>query len=654
MRKNYLKNLLAVTMLAFGTVAGASAQSIHFGQEQGLPGSNESGQTVWESGLIAASNLTSDATTIEGVRITVFGTSGTGNFHNDFPMVALGELEFYDADGNKIEYTGADVTTNSLESSEGSLDALCDNDYESFYHSTWNQGTEAEDYIYLDILFPRAVDSFTMKVVGRNTYNPFSPTNIGVTNYNEYCSRPLLTSGYCGENITWSYNNGTITISGSGYMYDTYRFRDHIDVPDYVTNVVIEEGVENIANHAFDRLKNLKSVTLPSGMYQVGYFAFAYSGLESIDLPNSIVIIGENAFRDCSSLASVTLPDQYYEIKSHTFTGCSSLKSIELPGAISYIGSYAFDYSGLESIVIHGGVTELGENAFSNCTSLESATIGRNINTIKAGTFNYCTSLKSITIDRPGYSGVVEAHENAFSNVNADACTVYVCYDLASYYSLATGWDVFTNFVEGEPATFNLTVSAAKYATLYLDYAVKIPAGARVYYAKEIDGETLMMERITDVIPAETGVIVTGAPRTYTFEQSGNDYITPSITDNLFKGSSYNETITPEKDYYYYVLAMVDGVVGMYRDELTDGVFTNNANKAYLPIFKGSLGIFDTTVNSPSAQLGNRFIFDFGGVTGIESISSVTNDNVVYDLKGIRVENPSKGIYISNGKKVVY
>lgn len=646
MRKNYLKSLLTAAMLAFGTVAGAATQPIYFGQENGLPGSNESGQTVWESPVI-----TLDAAT-EGVRITVFGTNGLGSLRNEIPMVALGEIEFYDADGNKIEYTGADVITNSLEETEGSLDALCDNDYESFYHSTWNQGTEAEDYIYLDILFPRAVDSFTMKVVGRNTYNPFSPTCIGVTNYREYCTRPTLTSGYCGDNVTWSYNNGTITISGNDNMYDTYRFKDYIAEPNAVNNIVIEEGVTSIADNAFYGLSNLKSATLPSTMYNLGYFAFAYSGIESIDLPNSIAIIRENAFRDCSSLASVTLPDGIYdEIKSHTFTGCSSLKSIEIPNNVSYIRSYAFDYTGLESIEIPNSVGELEDNAFSYCTNLESATIGRNINTIKAGTFNYCTSLKSIKITRPCYLGAIDIHEDAFSNINTDDCTVYVCFGDAAHYSSATGLSMFTNFVEGEPSTFDLTVSAAKYATLYLDYAAKIPAGARVYYAKEIDGETLMMERITDVIPARTGVIVTGAPRTYTFEQSIN---ADAITDNLFKGSSSDEDITPEKDYYYYVLAMVDGVVGMYRDELAGGVFYNNANKAYLPVFKGSLGIFDTTVNSPSAQLGNHFIFDFGGTTGIEAISSATSDNAVYDLKGVRVENPSKGLYISNGKKVVY
>jgi hypothetical protein len=219
-------------------------------------------------------------------------------------------------------------------------------------------------------------------------------------------------------------------------------------------------------------------------------------------------------------------------------------------------------------------------------------------------------------------------------------------------YEATEGWSEFTNIIEIIEEPFALTVSAARYATLYLDYNAVIPTGLRVYYAEKIEGETLLMERINDVIPANTGVIVTGTAGTYTFDQAFEEVA--AIEKNLFQGSVEDSYITPEKNTKYYVLSMVDGVVGMYYDELTGGTFKNNAHKAYLPIFTGeSFDIFDTTVNAPDVQLSNRYTFNFGGITAVESITTTASDEAIYNLNGQRVENPAKGIYIVNGKKVV-
>jgi hypothetical protein len=87
-----------------------------------------------------------------------------------------------------------------------------------------------------------------------------------------------------------------------------------------------------------------------------------------------------------------------------------------------------------------------------------------------------------------------------------------------------------------------------------------------------------------------------------------------------------------------YVLANVKGEVGFYQAKLDgEGKFQNNANKAYLPVTSEA-----------------RFIsFDFGTETAIESVESVDNNAVVYDLAGRRVQGAQKGIFIVNGKKVI-
>ena len=199
---------------------------------------------------------------------------------------------------------------------------------------------------------------------------------------------------------------------------------------------------------------------------------------------------------------------------------------------------------------------------------------------------------------------------------------------------------------------FDLTVSAAKYATLYLDYNATIPEGVEVYTASTVDGNRLMMQQVTGTLPANTGVIVRAEQGTYTFEQSLEKV--SAITNNMLRGSVNDKYITPSKDAKYYVLAMKDGVVGMYEDALSGGTFKNNAHKAYLVLGEKSLGIYDEEVDTenPGMQLSNSYYFDFSGTTAIEPIVTEVNDNIYYDLSGRRVENPTRGIYILNGKKV--
>ena len=199
---------------------------------------------------------------------------------------------------------------------------------------------------------------------------------------------------------------------------------------------------------------------------------------------------------------------------------------------------------------------------------------------------------------------------------------------------------------------FELTVSAARYATLYLDYNAIIPEGVEVYTANTVDGNRLMMQQVTGILPANTGVIVRAEQGTYTFEQSFEN--AEEIENNLFRGSVEDEYITPAKDTKYYVLAMKDGVVGMYADALTGGTFKNNANKAYL-MLSTRIGIYDEEVDTedPGMQLSNSYYFDFSGTTAIEPVINEVEDNIYYDLSGRRVENPTQGIYIVNGKKVL-
>ena len=79
-------------------------------------------------------------------------------------------------------------------------------------------------------------------------------------------------------------------------------------------------------------------------------------------------VIGSYAFRDCSGLTSLTLPAGITEIGVSVFDGCSGLTSLTLPAGITEIGDYAFKgCSGLTSLTLPAGITKIGDYAFLGC-----------------------------------------------------------------------------------------------------------------------------------------------------------------------------------------------------------------------------------------------------------------------------------------------
>ena len=215
----------------------------------------------------------------------------------------------------------------------------------------------------------------------------------------------IVDSGTCGaegdgSNLTWTLDSdGTLTISGSGDMYD-YGF---LSAPWYgsrsrVKSAVIAEGVTSIGRYAFDGCTSLTSVTIPDSVTSIGIVAFRdCKSLTSVTIPDSVTSIGNGAFRGCTSLASVTIPDSVTSIGAWTFCDCISLTNVTIPDSVTSIGDWAFmDCSSLTSVTIPDSVTSIGEQAFAYCTSLTSVTIPDSVTSIGWYAFDGCTSLTDV------------------------------------------------------------------------------------------------------------------------------------------------------------------------------------------------------------------------------------------------------------------
>ena len=84
-------------------------------------------------------------------------------------------------------------------------------------------------------------------------------------------------------------------------------------------------------------------------MTTIGSNAFSSTAIESIDLPDTVVKIGSEAFSSCSKLKSVKIPKQVTRIENDTFKYCSSLSSIQLPSGIEYIGYDSIPTSNMQA-----------------------------------------------------------------------------------------------------------------------------------------------------------------------------------------------------------------------------------------------------------------------------------------------------------------
>lgn len=208
-------------------------------------------------------------------------------------------------------------------------------------------------------------------------------------------------SGSCGSGVYWSVDSGTLTIYGSGSMYDYSKNTiPWYSQKDSITHVEIQSGVTAIGTSAFEELSALKTVTIPDTVTSIGDNAFCWAeSLTSVDIPGSVKTIGENAFWCCLDLTEVTFHEGLQVIDREAFTFCRLLTELNLPESLRSIGYWAFgDCTDLIRVNIPAGVYALEDSVFSGCTSLKTVTFQEGLTGIGNSTFAYCFELENITI----------------------------------------------------------------------------------------------------------------------------------------------------------------------------------------------------------------------------------------------------------------
>ena len=164
--------------------------------------------------------------------------------------------------------------------------------------------------------------------------------------------------------------------------------------------VVIPDSVTIIGECAFRDCTSLTSIVIPDSVTVIGNWAFKRcTSLTSVVIPGRVKKIGWNAFQGCTSLTKVVIPGRVKKIWGRAFEDCTSLTSVVIPGRVKKIGWSAFQgCTSLTSVVIPDSVTKIGWSAFQGCTSLTSVVIPGRVKKIGWSAFEGCTSLTSVVI----------------------------------------------------------------------------------------------------------------------------------------------------------------------------------------------------------------------------------------------------------------
>ena len=226
-----------------------------------------------------------------------------------------------------------------------------------------------------------------------------------------------------------------------------------------------------------------------------------------------------------------------------------------------------------------------------------------------------------------------------------------------------------TNYFGVKPSTNMRGRDGKYYTTLYVDFPFQIKGDVKAYTiegveAKNADGyyfaKVKKLAQQGDVVPAQTAVVLecnSTNPADNQLLPTGDEI--PETSNNRLCGTFFGEAINgltvkdgAGNDYnvmhdniraFNINTADSRNPIGFYK--LNNTVTTIPGNKAFLVL-----------TNAEAQAKGFVLEFEDGGTTGIETIENSkhsTEDGVYYDLQGRRVENPTRGVYIVNGKKVV-
>ena len=344
-----------------------------------------------------------------------------------------------------------------------------------------------------------------------------------------------------------------------------------------------------------------------------------------------------------SSLETIGAFNHAYGLDVVDLSKCTKLK--ELWGQ--------FHRSTISKLYLPEGLETIGYWTFDDSHYLKELTIPSTIKRLDGSSFEDNTNLKVVDMHKVPAVPTQNKIGSPFNNAHPDL-KIYVNTDLTALYATAPGWsDDKGKYAE------KIDMNATGYTTFYLENEnFKVPDGCTAYIITGVtpsgniatpDNAIVKAFTAGKIIPKQTGFILQGTPNTtieYLADVAG---IEEDVTGNLLVGTATEREISGA-GYKYYVLSNSgDQGLGFYKQGTRGGASIK------LKAHRAGLRLTESIARAKSFFIDFDAARENANVAGIRNIGQEAEgrDNVIYDLQGRRVKNPTHGIYIINGKKVI-
>lgn len=565
-KKDALKN----AVIAYNVDAPAKTLS----DLDGLPGAGYNDETdnkayryKWNSETL------SFPTPVKKLRFKVLETN-TKKARNGHQFFSIGEFRVLDASGKEVSLNAENFVTNAQESTEGSLENICDKKTSTFFHSTWSADTYEDHFIQIEL--PEEMSQLKLSFDSRNGNNvPTLVVLSGVTTANEQAELKALIDEALSSPIYVSYKNANLIGSG---LNQTTSFTAFTKAGEVYAKGEAATSAEIVS--ARFALLNARNAAVVLNKPANGTFIRIHSSAASqAAMP---YLSSETSTAKPNRAAYLVGKDGENEAKTIFFYNDNKLLAYET-------GYY------LENI--------------SNFAGYKGITTGTSIQFSEAE--NRAAGCYNVKFNGNRFLYTQVSGSNYFTDAGGSAPN--------------DGYNFQMEYVESLP----LSVGAAGYATLIAPVALEIPAGVEVYTAAFEDGKAKLTS-ISDVIPANVGVVVKAAQGTYNFKIT----TTENVATSALNGVPNTANVASESA--AFILANGKHGVGFYK--------LSSANR--------TIHGFRAFYTAPAeAQAVSAFLLE-DNVTGIEEIETSADKTPIYDLSGRRVAKAEKGVYIQNGRKI--
>lgn len=246
----------------------------------------------------------------------------------------------------------------------------------------------------------------------------------------------------------------------------------------------------------------------------------------------------------------------------------------------------------------------------------------------------------------PDASGTITSNTWTPSNKIYGVITIKVVPGTSYKFSVAGSKMGFYGFEFTPVESVNGTITDSGYNTYSTNYPVDLSTitGGTAYVATSVTGGKVVLTKCTAKVPAATGLFIAGtAGETFTISTTADETSAPAT--NLLVAMPNGGTVSKaDEGKFNYVFG--------WTEVSNPGFYLINNTAATLGAFKAYLQTTDALSATSQARMGFLFVDELTGVNQIKKSTEIL-DGAIYNLSGQRVAQPTKGLYIVNGKKYI-